>query len=349
MKKIYLLMAAAAFSTSGLAQLKHYDAPVQTLKGTIDHTMMEKGATTDTSGWTGAGNFYPDFATSGGVFVYGWGNGGYAFGSNADTLNMVTQGYENANNSTIEIKEVLLWFGAKDDQSSGAGTMNINIFGMAENAAYSNDGTDWNLDKMGPTGAAVATETLTIADADTLWPNLTSVMLSSPVSITGNFAVELDAYDFINTGDTICLLADDDGDGQEMAYYRYDPTYTFWVLVKSSLSSGTDNNVGIFAVIGDNNVGIESNEYYNGVQLSAFPVPAVSNTTIAFNLERNFSKVTLKIMDAKGAVVSRTEKGALSQGEYKEVIDVTEFAAGSYYYTLYAEGTKLTKKFVVVK
>ena len=77
---------------------------------------------------------------------------------------------------------------------------------------------------MCPAGNALATETLNISDCDTT--GFTSVMLSSPVSVTGNFAIEFDASSFINTGDTVGILSD----AHEMAMYAFH-NFTLAVLL----------------------------------------------------------------------------------------------------------------------
>ena len=353
MKKIYSLLALSTLVTGAFAQttlLKPaaVSGSAELLK-TLDVVKSEnvlKGATTDTTGWNNTPNFLPEFLPNGtGLSLYGYTGGGYFYGSNNDSLNCVAQGYENTNNSTAEIKEILLWVGAKDEVS-GNGSMTVNVYKMAPNMAFDNL-QGQTPDAEGPEATPVASETLLLSACDTTSGlNFTSVVLSSPVSVSGNFAIELDASSFTASGDTIGLVSDADGDGQGYAFIRRSPMY-YYMLVRSAAS--LDNNIAMFAVIGDNNVGINDNEFFNGVQLSAYPNPAVENTTISFRLENNFNNVKVVIMDAQGRVVNRIEKGALASGLYNEVLSVSDLSAGKYYYTIYADGTKLTKSFNVVK
>lgn len=316
----------------------------------LDYQKQEsllKGATTDTAGWTNNGNFFPEFGVQ--PSIIGYQGGGYFFGSNIDSLNSCAQGYENANNSTAEIKEVIIWFAAKDEVS-GTGSLNINIYGMSPNRAIEDlDNFAGTPDAEGPNTTPLRTQALSLADVDTASTLVfTSVMLNSPVSINGNFAIEVDASSFTASGDTVGIVCDADGDGQGYNFVRRGPGF-FWILTRAASTSSLDNNIAIFPVIGDNNVGIDDNEFFNGVQLSAFPNPAVNNTTISFRLEKSFNKVLINVMDAQGKIVNRIEKGALASGLYNEQMEVSSLSAGTYYYTIYADNTKLTKSFNVVK
>ncbi|MCT4582282.1 MAG: T9SS type A sorting domain-containing protein [Flavobacteriales bacterium] len=353
MKKIYSLLAMSTIVGASFAQVAQLDISMETgAVKTLDVERNEnflKGVETDTAGWSTTGNFYPEFANAGGPVIIGYQGGGYFYGSNNDSLNSCAQGYENANNSTAEIKEILIWFAAKDSVSN-SGSMNINLYEMSQNRAIEDlDNFAGTPDAEGPNNTPVASETLLLSDADTASSLvLTSVVLSSPVSVNGNFAVEVDASSFAASGDTIGIVSDGDGSGQGYSFVRRGPGY-YWIVTRAASTSGLDNNIAIFAVIGDNNVGIDDDEFFNGVQLSAFPNPAVEMTTISFNLERSFNNVKINVMDATGKIVNRIEKGALQAGLYNEVMEVSSLSAGTYYYTIYADNTKLTKSFNVVK
>ena len=204
----------------------------------------------------------------------------------------------------------------------------------------------------GPAGNALVEMDLLVADIDTgasrTSLNLTSVMLSSPISVNGNFAIEIDANAFIVSEDTLGIAADDGSNDMSYTFQRYSNGH-YWGTTKSFYNGSVGNNMAIFAVVGDNNVGINDNEFYNGVQLSAGPNPATVETTMSFNLGRSFKNVKVNVMDANGRIVNRIEKGALAAGLYNEVMEVSSLSAGTYYYTIYADNTKLTKSFNVVK
>lgn len=356
MKKIYLLtLGAVMISGANMAQDRLVPS-LQQRQGKIVKSydldlngLTEKGATTDTAGLiVGTGNFEPVFDFTAPI-VYGSASGGYIYGFNADSICMTAQGYLNSGNSTVEVKEILMWVGGKDDAGVGT-TLQVNLYDMAEGNAIVDFGT---FDAQtgagtgyGPGYSAKATETIAIANCDTAGFAFTSVPLTSPVSITGGFAIGINTFSWIDGNDTIGLVTDADGSGYNMAYQSSQPGY-WWFTVEQGW--GLNQNVALWAVIGDNDVSIGSDNYFNGMQLSAYPNPAVENTTIAFNLENKASDVVIKVMDSNGKVVSRVAKGSLPQGEYNEVLDVTSFPAGNYYYTLYSSLGKITKSFVVIK
>ena len=92
---------------------------------------------TDTAGWTLSGNFAPEFAATGNIFIYGYMGGGYVYGSNVDSLNVCAQGYMNTNNSTAEINEILFYVGGKYENPNDNvdGTIGVNIYQMSANQA----------------------------------------------------------------------------------------------------------------------------------------------------------------------------------------------------------------------
>jgi len=121
------------------------------------------------------------------------------------------------------------------------------------------------------------------------------------------------------------------------------------MAVTADVFGGLNNNVALFPVIGNANVGIDSDEFLNGIQMSAFPNPATVNTTIEFNLNKAFTSVKIEVIDARGRKVATINKGALAQGDYKEVVDLSNVAAGKYYYSVITNESRLTKKIMVVK
>lgn len=367
MKKIYSLLAVSTLVGSAFAQnlgnpqiSNQYEVSSIEILDVVKPQNLLKGATTDTTGWTESGLFYPDF--TGQASIIGNVGGGYVFGTKDTTmsngtayaLNTLAQGYENANNSTAEIKEILVWFIDKY-QSPNTGTVKVRLYEMAPNRAvedWSGFNSSTSLTAEGPAANALVEMDLLVADIDTgasrTLLNLTSVMLSSPISVNGNFAIEIDANAFVVSEDTLGIAADDGSNDMSYTFQRFSNGH-YWGTTKSFYNSSVGNNMAIFAVVGDNNVGINDNEFYNGVQLSAFPNPATVETTISFNLEKSFNNVKVNVMDANGRIVNRIEKGALAAGLYNEVMEVSSLSAGTYYYTIYADNTKLTKSFNVVK
>ncbi|HWY37943.1 MAG TPA: T9SS type A sorting domain-containing protein [Bacteroidia bacterium] len=83
---------------------------------------------------------------------------------------------------------------------------------------------------------------------------------------------------------------------------------------------------------------------------AASPNPASNTVNINFTL-KNPSKVDIEVIDITGKVV-KTIKGSdtfSSTAKHAVTIDVTNLEAGSYFYSVNANGTKLFSKFVVAK
>ncbi len=300
----------------------------------------------DTTGLVDSGDFAPEFAAGGQVVTYGYTGGGSIYGSNNDSLNICAQGYANENSLNFDIEEVLAWFYTKHD--AGTNSMaEVQIMTMIANGAVNDDGSGGAaFNSEGPSTQVLAAQTLLVSDADTTWPAMTSIVFSSPVAINGtNFAIALDCSSFAASGDTLGLISDQDGEGQQYNFHKISGNW--WLT--DFVFGGLNNNIGLFAVIGASNVSIDSKDFLNGVQMSAFPNPAIENTTIAFGLDKAFNNVTIEVIDATGKKIASINKGALAQGRYTELIDLSNVAAGKYYYSVITNESRLTKKIMVIK
>ena len=348
MKKIYSLLAMSALVGGAFAQSPYAGKAQLESSLTIEKPNVSLKAPSDTTGWSESGFFFPEFATGGSIYRYGYTGGGSVYGSNNDSLNYCAQGYQNANQLTFDIEEVLVWAYRKHVANPNS-TMAVEIYKMAANKAVNDNGSGGAaLNSEGPS-TLLGSATLSLAAVDTNvanYPNLTPVAFTTPVTVTGsNFAIALNAQSFQASGDTIGLFSDDDGEGQLYAFHKIGANW--WVT--DFVFGGLNNNIGLFAVIGNSNVGIDSDEFFNGVQMSAYPNPVSVNSTIEFNLNKAFTNVKVEVIDASGKNVATINKGALAQGNYKEVVDFSNLAAGKYYYSVITNESRLTKKIMVVK
>ena len=88
----------------------------------------------------------------------------------------------------------------------------------------------------------------------------------------------------------------------------------------------------------------------NGVSISQnMPNPASSITTINYEIADQAKNVTIHILDAHGKLVSKFNEGAKAAGKYNLSLDVTNFAAGNYYYTIQADGKRMGRKMQITK
>lgn len=351
MKKIYLLLATTFVAGATFAQLNNHQATILDVK-TITKSVGGDKTPTDTVGWTGSSNFLPVFAVGAQVFNYGYNGGGYVYGTNVSTneINHVAQGYNNLSAASFNVEGVLLGFIGKDYAGTGNGSsvITVNLYNMAANAAY--EGTLPNVTQTadGPSGTAIATTTITTADADTAFFSLTYAQFSTPVAVSGDFAASMDANAVKTASDTVGLASDANGEGQRYAFH-YVPGLTAWIVTDDLFGGNLDNNIAIFPVIDENNVGINDKEFYNDMQLSAFPNPANNQATISFRLNKEMSNVNIKMVDLTGKEVLNVNKGTLAAGLYNETVDATNLEAGIYFYSIIANGTRFTKKLTISK
>lgn len=94
-------------------------------------------------------------------------------------------------------------------------------------------------------------------------------------------------------------------------------------------------------------VAIDELANMNGIDLKQnFPNPAVDNTTIEFYLV-NAKAVTFEIFDMHGRIIEVRDLGTLPGGEHRFVLNVSELSSGLYYYTMVADGVRITRKMMV--
>jgi agmatine/peptidylarginine deiminase len=94
---------------------------------------------------------------------------------------------------------------------------------------------------------------------------------------------------------------------------------------------------------GVNSLEVQAKNYLYG----AYPNPASDKLTIPYQLTQNANTV-LSIMDITGKEIKRIERSNTPVGLTNEEVDVTSLHAGIYFYTLYANGTRIdSRKFVI--
>jgi hypothetical protein len=355
MKKIYTLAVAAVFTTASFAQVSQDgNAYIKETKAlNVKHNNSK--TPTDTAGWVpNASKWVPgEFAAGNQVVNFGYTGGGYIFGTNISTneISECAQGYLNLTAATFGVEGVLFSAHAKDyaGTTTGTSTGTVNVYGWGTNTCYSYDGSNFNQDTDGPTGSALGTASFTLSAVDTSWFPAHYVAFSAPVAINGtNFAVSVDATGIKSASDTLGILCDQDGEGFGIAFHNAG-TNGNWYQTATFFNGPADVNVAIFPVIDDNFVGIDDVDFFNGMQLSAFPNPVVDQTTVSYNLAEDMDNVRLSIHDMTGKHVHDVNYGNQTKGSYNVTIDASNFTAGNYFYTLFANGQRLTKRMVVTK
>ena len=354
MKKIYILVVAAVFTTATFAQVSEQGNATVLSSKAISNKHVNDKTPTDTTAWVpNPSKWLPgEFAVGGQVWNYGYSGGGYVYGVNisVNEISHVAQGYLNLNAATFGVEGIIVGFVGKTNVN-GASSMTLNLYNMAPNSAMGHTTGSWAQDEIGPTATVVATTQMAITDADTTWFTLNYAAFPSVALVSGtDFAVSMDATAVKANNDTIGLASDTDGEGYRMAYH-YVPSQSKW-YVTDDLFGGPgalNNNIAIFAVVDDNYVGIEDHEFLNNMQLSAFPSPAINQTTISYNLDKDMDNVKLIVLDMNGKEVYNQAFGSQAKGSYNISLDVNEFASGNYFYSLISNGNRLTKRMVITK
>jgi hypothetical protein len=366
MKKIYLMAAMLISGATVFAQ-----GTLQTQnKGVIKRVMpvpvsspAQSTTPTDTAGWAESGNFAPVFAgISGEVVAFGYLGGGWIYGNNVGdpangvTLNECAQGYLNVNQSTLGIEEVLMLFTGKTGVSGSATSKAVvKVYSMAANKARNTDGAGGQaLNSPGP-NQLLGSQDYFFDDIDTTFGNWNIVTFPSPIFVNGtDFAISVDFTNLDAAGDTAGLLCDQVGDADGLDYAFHKVNGSQWYVTDFAFSaSGTDdvdNDIAIFTVIDENYIGVESPEFFNGMKLSQNnPNPMNGNTVIQYELEKYTTAVELEIFDVHGRKAVVINEGEKTAGRHSISIENTKLAAGTYYYSLKANGNRLTKKMVVTK
>ena len=333
MKKIYILAIAALFSTAIFAQVSEQGNATVLGSKAISIKHSNDKTPTDTAGWVpNPSKWLPgEFALGGQVWNYGYTGGGYVYGTNISTgeINHCAQGYLNLGAVSFGVEGILVAFVGKT-QATGTASMTLNLYNMAPNMAWGFSTAAWAKNETGPVPGPVSSATMAITDADTTWFTLNYAQFASVASISGDFAVSVDATAIKASNDTIGIACDADGEGYRLAFH-YRSANSRWYLTDDLFGGpgALNNNIAIFPVIDDNFVGIDAHDFYNNMQLSAFPNPVVNQTTISYNLSENMNKVKLIVYDMTGKKVYSQEFGKQAKGSYSVTLDASEFTSGN--------------------
>jgi len=127
-------------------------------------------------------------------------------------------------------------------------------------------------------------------------------------------------------------------------------TQAQWGSVKH-VFGGQNVDLMIFPVIDitSSSAGINNYVSHGGLKLyAAYPNPANSTININFALDKS-AKVDVEIYDITGKVVKTISSNNLASGANSVSVDVSTLEAGSYLYSINANGNKMFSKFVVTK
>jgi hypothetical protein len=357
MKKIYLsviAVAVAATSTS-IAQTVSQQ---QVTTAVAKHVLIPSAdaAAIDATDTLGLEEF--------GESLYQYGSPtGYVFGTNDlydASFNAHQYNYEYGAgflvNMEYNVIGAMMWFGGKDNVSGAPGDLKVKMYNIADNKALAG-ATSQAPDAPGP-NQLLATADLAFDDVDTASFNIpTFAFFDTPEWVNEDFVLAVDIKNLYvaPAADTVWLWADENGDSDgEMTWtkvgFDINPA-TLWAVTSGLLQGGLDVNLAIFAIVSESGVGIEEQGYMNGVKMTTFPNPALSsdNVTIQYGLETAAKNVDLNIYTLSGQVAYTSAQGAKASGVHNLNVPAGTLSAGSYIYSIEADGRRMAKKMEILK
>ena len=87
----------------------------------------------------------------------------------------------------------------------------------------------------------------------------------------------------------------------------------------------------------------------NGVTVNTYPNPATNNATIDYTLDNNANNVVIRVVDVTGKVSQVIENGSQAAGSYKNVLNVSNLSAGTYYISIEADYSRIATVLNVVR
>jgi len=310
-----------------LASLTLFAQKQSTNLGRIDTDLFESMSRTPTDTlWPG------DFA-SGTPVLFGSSNGGYVVGNNGYFDEAKGQVF--ISGPTL-VEGALFIFGAKTDGGNGTNV-------VAELRAF--DGTTGTTSAGAGQpcpGTLLQSVNMPLSGVDTAgdW----TVAMFTPTFVNGDFYLGFNVAGFA-AGDTVGLVSTDDGEGNgaELTWELWQGGADWYTMVAAW---PLDFDFALWAVVDNSSNGIEDEHFFNGIKSDCYPNPVSDMANIIFDLE-NTADVQLDIVSMNGKLVHSSEHGRLGSGRHTLNIPVDALTPGTYFYSLNANGNRLTKKMVI--
>lgn len=277
---------------------------------------------------------YLDRATA--FYILTAGASGYVLGT-SDVSSETGQHYDAVGNALVN--EAMVYFVHKEIMGGTADDITVNVYNVGPDSL--------------PT-TLLGDGTVNANDADTTgFP--TFIALNNTTYSSADFLVSVN-YGSID--DTIALFSTNpttnsggpDGAG-EMRCKQFVTTLTQWAPAAAIWTIGGnafDADALVIPILDVTGVDVKPAITKDFSLYGAYPNPAVSSTTIRYTLETSHS-ISIRVFDNKGRVVAELPASMKNAGENEAILNVSDLAAGKYYYTISSENTSLTSKFVVVK
>jgi len=312
----------------------------------------------DTMGWTPG--YLPEFGSPTAAFhIYGLTSEagddlGYWFGVNYDAANNYGLDFWSMAyivDNPVKITGVIIGIAGKEKIAGGANSyIELSIYDMVDDKAkISASATGPGPGVYG--GSPLSVAQINIDNIDTTWVGnlgFNYVALSSPLSVSEDFAIVSNFKNMRLAMDTAYMYCDEPGNhgGMNYSFVSIDPSQYWWFTLSYASNGNLDVNLPLFAVIDMASAGI-NDDFYQGMKLTMSPNPVSDMLTLEYALQFN-SNVKVQFIGSNGSIAKEVVLGQQNASNYyKETIDISDLASGNYFVSLLSNGNRLTKQIVV--
>lgn len=342
MKKIYTLLSLLLLiSSSGIAQqleqqFEHYTARVVSAEQASTHLLKALGCVDTLNDYVNrANNSFVLQGASGGGYVFGTSNDGSggsittATALHFDDIGMIT------------VDEVFAWVGNKQI-IGGADLIKMELYTAG-------------LDSMPNTLVGFTNANMAFVDTATGGVNFTTMARLARFSfsvggnqLSGDFCVSLN-YDSVD--DTLALVstANGAGFGENRVKQYLGPNLGGGWFNASAIWTGLDADVVMIPIttcIVSNDSPAFENEHFR--VFPAYPNPSTDEVHLDIELPKA-TELQVMLWDVTGRVLYDSGKNQVNAGAHSFDLDVSDLAAGSYYYTVKTSESMVNSKVQVVK
>lgn len=261
-------------------------------------------------------------------------------------------------NDPYNVIGAMVWFAFKDAVSADPADLEVKLYSLEDESAIIS-GSAQEPDGIGPADE-LASINLPFADIDTSSIAIarTYAFFDDAQWVSGDFALSVDFTALYNDGteiDTVVLYNEGQGTSDATGEYTWYaqgalgvPLPATWIAMSAL---GAEFNAAIFAIVAESETGIEEQGFLNGVKMTTYPNPAVSADviTVQYGLENAAEKVTINVYDMNGRIVHTIAEGDKVSGLHNVVIPAGTLSAGSYIYSIEANGGRMAKKLEVLR
>lgn len=334
-KTIFLIAAVAAFLGAKAQVRSYYTDPGHPVDGSSVPFGGERLVNDTLKGysWTNGAAVGPTVLAASG--------GGYVCGNNKYGDKQKAQVFSNSIVNLL-VEGALIWFPVKqsDNGSSAGSKIMVKEYSLNGNG-MSNSGFITNAP-----GTVNATTDVLFSAVDTgstFASGVNTVLFSSPVAVTGNFAIGVD-FTALTVGDTVGIVCSTPGDaaGNDQSWEQQSDNTWHSFLQSWPL----DVDLFIWALV-DNTAGLGEQQFVNGLRMEGyFPNPAAECTNVHYALE-NSADLSLAIFDANGKLVLSKELGKQPAGKGGILLETEQLDNGIYYCALTAGKARLASKLII--